>query len=72
MSKIYSAKKAGQRLGIPHLEVIRRIHKGEIEAQKLDWTWIITEEAIEKAAQSDWYQRRQQRYSQEQSVATSS
>ena len=63
MSKVYSARKAGVELGIPHLEVIRRIRKGDIKATKLDWTWIITEEAVEEARQADWYKKRQARHS---------
>lgn len=59
--KVYSARQAGRKLGIPHLEVIRRLNRGDIDGQKLDWNWIITEEAIEKAKQSDWWQRRQNR-----------
>ena len=61
MAKIYSAKRAGDILGIPHLEVIRRIHKGDIKARKLDWNWIITADAIEEARESDWYKKRLRR-----------
>ena len=63
MPKVYSARKAGLELGIPHLEVIRRIRKGDIRAQKLDWNWIITAEAIEEVRQADWYKKRQERHS---------
>lgn len=72
MAKFYSARKAGIELGIPHLEVIRRIRKGDIQAKKLDWNWIITEEAIEEAKQSDWYLRRQARHQGSGDVATAS
>lgn len=61
MAKIYSARGAGEKLGIPHLEVIRRIHKGDIRAQKLGWNWVVREDAIEEAKGSDWYKRRIQR-----------
>lgn len=59
--KVYSARQAGEKLGLPHLEVIRRIHRGDIEAKKLDWNWIITEEAIQKVQESEWYLRKQAR-----------
>lgn len=62
MAKVYSARKAGIALGLPHLEVIRRIRKGDIRANKLDWNWLIMEDAIEEARQSDWYQKYQQRH----------
>ena len=58
MTKVYSARRVGQILGLPHLEVIRRIRRGDIRAKKLDWNWIITEGAVEEARQSEWYQRR--------------
>lgn len=58
MSKIYSARAVGEELGIPHLEVIRRIRKGDIKASKLGWTYVIQEEAITEAKKSDWYKRR--------------
>lgn len=57
MPKLYSARKVGEELNLPHHEVIRRIRRGDIEAEKLDWNWIITEKAVAKARKSDWYQR---------------
>jgi hypothetical protein len=61
--KVYSARQAGRKLGLSHLEVIRRLNRGDIDGQKLDWNWIITEEAIQKAKNADWYLRRQARVS---------
>lgn len=58
MAKIFTARRTGELLGLPHLEVIRRLRRGDIRGQKLGWNWIITEDAIEEAKQSDWYQRR--------------
>jgi len=63
MAKVYSARKARVALGIPHLEVIRRIRKGDMNGQKLDWNYIITEEDIEDARQRDWYKKRMARHS---------
>lgn len=57
-SDYLSARQAGERMGIPHKEVIRRIRKGDIEAQKLGgWNWILTSAEVDKAMKSDWYQR---------------
>lgn len=55
MARIYSARQAGEVLDLPHLEVIRRIRRGDIEAKKLGWNWVIEEAALEKAKNSDWY-----------------
>lgn len=61
--KIYSARQAGKELDLPHQEVIRRIRRGDIEADKMGWNWVITGDAIEKVKQSDWYLRRQAKLS---------
>lgn len=63
MGKVYSARRAGEALGIPHLEVIRRIRKGDMGGRKLDWNYIITEDDIEAVRQSDWYKRYIERHS---------
>lgn len=55
--KAYSAKQAGLKMNLPHLEIIRRLRKGDIEGSKLGWVWIITEDAIEKAMASEWYKQ---------------
>lgn len=57
MSKMYSAREAGEKMGIPHKEVIRRIRRKEIEAGRIGWVYAISEEAVDKAMQSDWYLR---------------
>jgi len=61
MSKIYSARMVGEKLNLTHHEVIRRLRRGDIKGQKLDWNWIITADAVEEAMNSDWYKRRQER-----------
>jgi hypothetical protein len=57
MAKVYTAKRAGEILGLPHLEVIRRIRKGQIRASKFGWNWTVSEEAIEEVKMTSWYQR---------------
>lgn len=47
----------GERIGLPHTEVIRRIRRGDISAEKLGWNWVIPEDEVEKALNSDWYKR---------------
>jgi len=57
-SDFLSARQAGERMGLPHKEVIRRIRKGDIEAQKLGgWNWVLTEDGVARAMKSDWYRR---------------
>lgn len=57
MAKVVSARKAGEMLGLPHREIIRRIRKGDIKAQKLDWNWLVPLESIDEARNSEWYQK---------------
>jgi len=57
VAKIYSARQAGDQLGLPHLEVIRRLRRGDIEGRKLGWNWVITEEAVDNARTTDWYRK---------------
>jgi hypothetical protein len=63
MAKAVSAKKAGTLLGISHLEVIRRIRKGQIPAHKFagGWTWVINLDDIEKVKEMEWYKLYQRR-----------
>lgn len=62
MTKIFTPRQVGEELDLPHLEVIRRIRRGDIKAQKLGWNWVIEEDAVEAARKSDWYQRRLARH----------
>lgn len=55
--KVLTAKEVGIRMNLPHTEVIRRIRRGDIEASKLGWFWIVAEEDMNAAMRSDWYQR---------------
>ena len=57
MAKLYSARQVGEELDLEHLEVIRRIRRGDIEAKKLGWNWVISSEAVETARSSDWYNK---------------
>lgn len=57
MAKLFTARQTGEALKLPHLEIIRRLRRGDIKGRKLGWNWVITEEAIEAAKASDWYQR---------------
>jgi len=59
-------RQVGEDLGMDHLEVNRRVRKGQIEAYKQGWIWLVPKEAVEKARKSDWYQRRLARRQREQ------
>jgi hypothetical protein len=54
---LITPKMMGERLDLPHTEIIRRIRRGDIEAEKLGWNWVIKESEVEKALKSDWYKR---------------
>lgn len=60
-SKIMSARQAGERMNLPHREVIRRIKKDDIRATKVGWNWMTTEEWVDEAMKSDWYKKAQAR-----------
>jgi hypothetical protein len=57
MAKLFTARQVGEALGLPHLEVIRRIRRGDIKAKKLGWNWVINEDAVDAAKETDWYKR---------------
>jgi hypothetical protein len=64
-------KAVAKRLGLGHKEVIRRIRRGDIKAEKLDggWFWLIQEEEVERVKTADWYQRYLNRHTEEQVAA---
>ena len=55
MAKHLSARELGDLVGVPHLEVIRRIRKGDIHAEKVGWNWIVESSEVERIKGSDWY-----------------
>lgn len=63
MDGIYTPRVFGDKLNLPHREVVRRINRGDIPAEKVGWNWIIKEEAVDVVRGSSWYRRYQQRHS---------
>jgi hypothetical protein len=57
MAKYTTASQAGEELNLEHKEVIRRIRRGDIDASKLGWNWIIEQAEIARVKQKDWYIR---------------
>jgi hypothetical protein len=57
LATVLTAKEFGERLGLQHLEVIRRIRRGDIKAQKLGWFWVIDAEEETRVRDQDWYKR---------------
>lgn len=57
LARVVSARRAGELLHLPHREIIRRIRRGDIKAQKLDWNWLVPLESIDEARESEWYQK---------------
>jgi len=55
MAKFTTASQAGEDLGLEHKEVIRRIRRGDIVAQKLGWNWIIEVPEVEAVKSKSWY-----------------
>lgn len=51
-----TAREAGEALNLEHLEVIRRIRRDEIKAEKIGgWYWIISPQEVEAVKQKQWY-----------------
>lgn len=57
MAKYYSARQFGEAVDLPHNEVIRRIRRGDIVADKLGWNWIIHEKEIARVKDTEWFRR---------------
>lgn len=51
-----TAREAGELLELEHIEVIRRIRRGQIHATKVgNWFWVIKESEVESVKKSQWY-----------------
>jgi len=61
MANYVTAKRAGELLGIDHLEVIRRIRRGDIVAKKFGWNWAVDLDALEEAKKQPWYKKVEQK-----------
>jgi hypothetical protein len=57
LARYLTARETGERLDLTHIEVIRRIRKGDIKAQKFGWNWVVTEGEIDRVKNADWYKR---------------
>lgn len=57
MAKYLTAPQTAAELNLSHLEVIRRIRRGDIQAKKLGWNWIIPSEELDRVRELDWYKR---------------
>lgn len=62
MTTVISTKEFGSRLGLGHKEVIRRIRRGDIKADKFGWVYTIDEKEVARVQDSDWYKRYQSRH----------
>lgn len=50
-----TAREVGDALGLEHIEVIRRIRRGEIEATKKGWFWLVRKEEVDAVKEKPWY-----------------
>ncbi len=57
LGSILTARETGERLGLTHIEVIRRIRRGDIKAKKFGWNWVIDAGEVDRVRDSDWYKR---------------
>jgi len=52
-----TVREAAEELGLTHLEVNRRIHKGQIQARKVGWVWILNRKDVLAVKKAEWYKR---------------
>ena len=45
---LFSPKQVAQELGLRYGQVMRRIRSNKIEAIKIDWGWVITQEEVDR------------------------
>lgn len=64
MTTILSARQVGEALHLEHAEVIRRIRRNDIDAQKMGWSWVITQAEVEAVKAKEWYINLMKRRSQ--------
>lgn len=62
MASKLSTREVANRLGLEPKEVIRRIRRGDIVAEKFGWIWTVNESEVEKVKNKDWYKRYQNRH----------
>jgi hypothetical protein len=56
MAKDLSAREVGELLDLTHIEVIRRIRRGQIRARKMGgWFWAINPEEVIRVKKKTWY-----------------
>jgi hypothetical protein len=55
LAEVTTAKEAARRLNLKHSDVIRRINRGDIDAQRLGWFWLVETEEIERVKEKPWY-----------------
>lgn len=57
-----TAREMATQLGLEHKEIIRRIRRGDIKADKWGWNWAIPATEVSRVRESDWYKRYQERH----------
>jgi len=55
VANLLSAREAGEALDLTHLEVIRRIRRGQIRAKKVGWFWLVNTEEVNRVRKKRWY-----------------
>lgn len=61
MTDLLNTRAVSDELGIPKLEVVRRIRKGDIKAQKWGWNWAVEAAEVERVREADWYRKYQRK-----------
>lgn len=57
MEEMITIREAKEILGLTHLEVNRRIHRGQIPAKKVGWMWVLERKEVEGVKKKEWYKK---------------
>ena len=52
-----SVSELAELLGVPKLEINRRIRLGDIKAYKIGWFWVIDAPEVDSIRESEWYKK---------------
>ena len=55
--EMLNTKAVSEELDMPKLEVVRRIRKGDINAQKWGWNWAVEAAEVERVKNTEWYRK---------------
>lgn len=55
MAELLSVAEFAAKTDMKHLEVTRRIRRGQVRAKKVGWVWIIDGREVKRVKEAPWY-----------------